>query len=158
MTKKHSWASAFRHLVSLSGAGAFLYRTGSPYPGTGLEVLASAFLLISVPDWPDAGQSGILKKRTPYVHTESDGMGYTLHVHTAGGGKKGVPPSRSYCWWWTGIHPEHPNFYISIFLAVERGAPCVFTLLAAEMDTPWMSLLLAVSLSLFSGNTVFAIF
>jgi len=55
---RHSWASAFRHPVSQSGTGAFRYRTGSPYSGTGL-VPASALLFIPVPDWLDAGQSDI---------------------------------------------------------------------------------------------------
>jgi hypothetical protein len=49
--KKHSWASAsaFRLPVSQSRTGAFRYRTGSSYSGTGL-VPASAFLFIPVPD------------------------------------------------------------------------------------------------------------
>ncbi len=43
-------ASAFRHPVSQSNTGAFQYRTGFPYSGTGL-VPASEFLFIPVPDW-----------------------------------------------------------------------------------------------------------
>ncbi len=75
----HSWASASRpmlpalafwHPVSQSSTGAFRYRTGSSYPGTGV-VPAMAFLFIPGPDWVD-GQSGIpalIKKYTPHVHT-----------------------------------------------------------------------------------------
>ncbi len=69
-----------RHPVSQSGTGAFQYRTGSPYSGTGL-VPASAFLFIPVPNWLDAGQSDI----------------QTF--------KKGVHPARPYCWRRKGIHP-----------------------------------------------------
>jgi hypothetical protein len=59
-------------------------------------VPASEFLSISVPDWTDAGQSDIpsfIKMNkdgqgyNPHVHTGSDVNGYTLYVHTAGGGK-----------------------------------------------------------------------
>ncbi len=53
-------ASAFRHPASQSGTGT----------------------LISVPDWFDAGQSGISAFRKLY----ESGKGYTLHVQTAGGG------------------------------------------------------------------------
>ncbi len=52
------WYSGI-HISSQFGIGAFRYRNGPPYSGTGL-VPASAFLLISVPHWPDAVQSGIL--------------------------------------------------------------------------------------------------
>ncbi len=74
---KHSWgsasrsmppASAFRHIESQSGTGAFRYRSGS---------------LIPIPDWPDAGQSDISafkKGHTLQVHTAGGGNGYTLHV------------------------------------------------------------------------------
>ncbi len=55
---------------------------------------------------------------TLHVHTAGGGKGYPLRVHIAGGGKEYIL-----------------NIHISIFLAVERGAPCVFTLLAVEMDT-----------------------
>ncbi len=51
-------ASAFRHPVSQFGTGAFRYRTGPPYSGTGL-VPASEFLFIPVPNWLEAGQSDI---------------------------------------------------------------------------------------------------
>jgi len=49
--QNHSWASALEldHPVSQSGTGAFRYRIGSLYSGTGL-VPASAFLLVQVPD------------------------------------------------------------------------------------------------------------
>jgi hypothetical protein len=68
------------------------YRTGYPYPGTGL-VPASSFLFIPVPDWPVPEMSDIpalMKMYTMQIYTTSDGMGYTLHVHAAGGGK-GTP-------------------------------------------------------------------
>jgi hypothetical protein len=73
----HSWASAFRHPVSQSGIGAFWYRTGSPYTGTGL-VPASVFLFITAP--------GLTGCRT-FRHLKK---GYTLHNHTAsvGGGER----------------------------------------------------------------------
>jgi hypothetical protein len=44
----------------LSASEAFRYRIGSPYFGNRL-VHALAFLLIPVPDGPNAGQSGIKK-------------------------------------------------------------------------------------------------
>jgi hypothetical protein len=50
--------------------------------------------------------------------------GYTLHIHTAGGGKD-TPCT-------------------TILLAVERDTPCTSILLAVERDTPCMSILLAV--------------
>ncbi len=67
-------ASVFRHPVSQSAIGAYRYRTGSPYFGTGL-VPASA-LFNPVPDSPTFRH---LKKGT-----------YTLHAHTAntGGGER----------------------------------------------------------------------
>ncbi len=46
------------------------------------------FLFIPVLDWPDAGQSGILKNFTKM----DTGQGYTLHVHTTGGGN-GIHPA-----------------------------------------------------------------
>jgi hypothetical protein len=92
LVKIHSWASASRpmpppsalwHPVSQSGTGAFQYRTGSSYPGTGL-VPASAFLFIRVPDWLDTGQSDIDKKNKHHIstlQTEGSGKWYTLYVH-----------------------------------------------------------------------------
>jgi hypothetical protein len=68
-------ASAFRHPISQSGTGAFRYRTGSPYSGTGL-VPASLFLIIPVPDWLNAGQFNI------------PAFNKGVHVHTAGGRKR----------------------------------------------------------------------
>ncbi len=51
-------ANGIKISTSQSCTGALRYPTCVPYSGTGL-VLASAFLFIPVPDWPDAGQSGI---------------------------------------------------------------------------------------------------
>ncbi len=77
----HSWASAsrpmppasaFRHPIFQYGTGAFRYWTESSYSGTGL-FSTSTFLSIPVPEWSDAGQSGI----PALIKT------YTLHVHTA---------------------------------------------------------------------------
>ncbi len=96
--KSHSWvsasrsmppASAFRHPVSQSGTRAFRYRTGSPSSGIGL-VPVSAFSFILVPDWPDAGKSDISAF------------------------KKGIRPSRLYCWLWKVIHPACPFCWLWI--------------------------------------------
>ncbi len=82
--------SAFQHLVSQSGTGAFRYRTGSSYSGIGM-VPASAFLFIPVPDWLDAGQSDIpaFKKRGALCTSTFWWLwkGYAVHVQTAGSGK-----------------------------------------------------------------------
>jgi hypothetical protein len=51
-------ASAFRHLSSQSGTAVKKCRTASFYSGTG-SVPASLVFLSPVPDWLDAGQSGI---------------------------------------------------------------------------------------------------
>ncbi len=79
-------------ILDQSGTGAFLYRTGSPYSGTGL-VPASAFCSFRYQtDWmPDSPTFRHLKKRySLHVHTASGRKGHTLHVHTAsiGGGEK----------------------------------------------------------------------
>jgi hypothetical protein len=111
----------FRHLVTQSGIEAFRYRTGYPYSGNALFP-ASVFLFIPVSDWLDAGQSSILgicktftkvKKKTNSLH--SDGLGYTLHVHTA---RDGQGYSRT-----------------SILLVVERDTTVTSLLLAVERDT-----------------------
>ncbi len=72
------------------------YRIGS---GIGLY-------FIQVPDWPNAGQSGILAFEKHF--TKINRITYSLHVHT---GRAGlgctlwpVPTSPHY-WWWKGVHP-----------------------------------------------------
>jgi hypothetical protein len=77
-------ASAFRHLVSQSGTGAFRYRTGSPYSSTGL-VPASAFRFIPVPDCLDARQSDIPVRTVSIGGGERDT--HAVHVQTAGSEK-----------------------------------------------------------------------
>jgi hypothetical protein len=134
-------ASAFRLLVSQSGTRAFWYRTGP---------------LIPVPDSP-AFQYFKKEMHTlcsPHVHTTSKGLGYTLHVHTAGG---------AYCWSWIdtlqvntvcsgrgyNLHILTPGgekgYTLHVHTAgVKRHTPCTSILLAVERDTPCTSILLAV--------------
>ncbi len=60
-------ASAFRHPVSQSGSGAFLYRNEIPYSSAENLVPASAFLFIpDHTDWmPDSPTFRHLKRDTP---------------------------------------------------------------------------------------------
>ncbi len=80
---------------------------GVPYSGTEL-VPASVFLFISVPDWPDAGQSGILvfkKRQTPCTST---------------------------------LQAKDWDTPCTLTLLVVKGyIPCTSILLAVEEDTPW---------------------
>ncbi len=112
ITNHHSWASASRptppasaFCISLRYRSIPVSRNGSYYPGTGL-VPASAFSFIPVPEWPDAGQSGILAliKNTPCTSTMQAMDKY-------------IPCSFT-------------------LLAVESGTPCMSILQMVENDTP----------------------
>ncbi len=89
------------------------------------------------------------KGYTLHVHTSGGGKRYTLHIHTVGGGKdtpctsillavKRIHPAGPYCWQWKGYT------FTSIMLAMERDTPCTSILLAVDRDTPFTSILLAV--------------
>jgi hypothetical protein len=90
-------------------------------------------------------------------------MGYTLHVHTAGGGIgytlacpycwwwKDIHPSCLYCWQWKWIHPGHPNCFqwkgytLDVHTACGgKDTPCMSILLPVKRNTPCTSILLVV--------------
>jgi hypothetical protein len=108
-------ASEFRHPVSHSSIGVLWYRTGSPY---------------SIPDWFSNCDFCSFWYRTERM---PDSLifkkGYTLHIHTAGGGKAYT------------LHTAHCTY---ILLAVEMDTPCTSILQVVKGKTPCTSILLAV--------------
>ncbi len=112
ITSELASASALRHLVSQSGSGAFQYRTGSPYSGTGL-LPASAFMFILILTGCQAVRHSGLKKHFSNVTWDT----YTLHVHTVGSGK--------------GLHPA---LHTAGNRQGIRDTPCTFILLVVERD------------------------
>jgi hypothetical protein len=74
----HSWASAFRHPVSQYGTGL-------------VPALAFLFTRYWTDRMPDSPTFRHLQKW------------FTLHIHTAGGGKEYT--LHVYCWLWKWIHP-----------------------------------------------------
>jgi hypothetical protein len=75
-------------------------------------------------------------------------QGYTLHVHTASGGKGYTLRVR---WRWKGISPSRSTagggkgYTLHVYIVNGgKGTPCTSILLAKETDTPRTSILLAV--------------
>jgi hypothetical protein len=55
---------------------------------------------------------GDKKEYTLHIHTAAGGKGYKLHVYSILLMVKGIKPASPYCWWLKGIHRAHPYFWL----------------------------------------------
>ncbi len=112
-TVLHSWSSAstsmppesvFRHPTSQSCTEVFRYRTEPSYSGTGL-IPKSALFFISVPEWQDAGHSGLKKTARPHCWLRKRIHPARPHCRR----RKRIKPARPHCRRRRRIHPARPH-------------------------------------------------